>query len=361
MQLTFYMILFILARFYIAKPGCTRYNRKDKKIISCMGGFKVKKVLVQFPLKDEKDKLLFLNTPGDFEYIFCEGEILKKDLETADIIIGQVSISQINEAKNLKWIQCTFAGVDYYLKSPDMPKHILLTNSTGAFGTSISEYLLTMTLSLYKKMNLYRDQQKKGIWKDLGAEKSLSGKTVLIIGAGDIGCSFAKLLSAFSVHTIGIRRVIRELPPYFGKMYTLDELDSLLPKADVVALCLPSTSKTRGLMDERRLYLMKQDAVLLNVGRGDAIVTDDLIHVLQEGHLLGAGLDVVDPEPLPMEHPLWDMENVILTPHISGVSFDHLPETYQKILAICTENLARYANGTPLKNRIDLETGYRKI
>jgi len=321
----------------------------------------VKKVLVQFPLKDEKDKLLFLNTPGDFEYIFCEGEILKKDLETADIIIGQVSISQINEAKNLKWIQCTFAGVDYYLKSPDMPKHILLTNSTGAFGTSISEYLLTMTLSLYKKMNLYRDQQKKGIWKDLGAEKSLSGKTVLIIGAGDIGCSFAKLLSAFSVHTIGIRRVIRELPPYFGKMYTLDELDSLLPKADVVALCLPSTSKTRGLMDERRLYLMKQDAVLLNVGRGDAIVTDDLIHVLQEGHLLGAGLDVVDPEPLPMEHPLWDMENVILTPHISGVSFDHLPETYQKILAICTENLARYANGTPLKNRIDLETGYRKI
>lgn len=321
----------------------------------------MRKVLVQFPIKEEKDRQLFLNTPGDYEYIFCEGEISKEDLETADIIMGQVSVSQIKEAKNLKWIQFTFAGVDSYLKNPNMPKDLLLTNSTGAFGTSISEYLLTMTLSLYKKMNLYRDQQKKGIWKDLGAEKSLSGKTVLIIGAGDIGCSFAKLLSAFSVHTIGIRRIMRELPPYFENMYTLEELDSLLPKADVVALCLPSTSKTRGLMDERLLRLMKEDAVLLNVGRGDAIVTDDLVHVLQEGHLLGAGLDVADPEPLPKEHPLWEMEQVILTPHITGVSFDHLPETYHKILEICTENLARYANGTRLKNTIDLETGYRRI
>ncbi len=321
----------------------------------------MKKVLVQFPINDEKERLLFSNTPGDYEYIFCEGEILKKDLETADIIIGQPSISQMKEAKNLKWIQCTFAGVDYYLKDPNMPKHLLLTNSTGAFGTSISEYLLTMTLSLYKKMNLYRDQQKNGIWKDLGGEKSLSGKTVLIVGAGDIGCSFAKLLSIFSVHTIGIRRKMRELPPYFEKMYTMEKLDMLLETADVVALSLPSTKETKGLMDERRLRLMKKDAVLLNVGRGDAIVTDDLVAVLQEGHLLGAGLDVVDPEPLPKDHPLWKMENVILTPHISGVSINHLPETYQKILAICTQNLVRYANGEPLKNTIDLETGYRKI
>lgn len=321
----------------------------------------MKQVLVLFPLKDIKERQLFLDTPGDYEYTFCEAEPSRKTLENANIIIGQPSLDQITMAKNLEWIQFVYAGVDSYLKEPNILKHILLTNSSGAFGTSISEYLMTMTLSIYKKMNLYRDQQNKGVWKDLGSEKSLFGKNVLIVGAGDIGCKFAKLLSIFSVHTIGIRRVERELPPYFDKMYTMDKLDKLLEVADVIALCLPSTKDTKGLIDGRRLRYMKKDAVLLNVGRGDAIVTDDLVTVLQDGHLLGVGLDVVDLEPLPKEHPLWKMENVVITPHVSGGSLNHLPETYHNILKICTENLKRYANGEQLKNIIDLETGYRKI
>ncbi|MFA9464456.1 MAG: D-2-hydroxyacid dehydrogenase [Velocimicrobium sp.] len=321
----------------------------------------MKQVLVLFPIKDEAEKQLFLNTPGEYCYFFCEGESLDEWIESSQIIIGQPTIEQIRKAKNLEWIQCTFAGVDYYLRDNKFPNQVLLTNSTGAFGQSISEYLLTMLLSLYKKMDLYQEQQRKEIWGDLGAETSLLGKTVLIVGAGDIGSSFAKLLSIFSTRTIGIRRKEREVPPYYESMYTLEELDYLLEVADVVALCLPSTNETRGLMDARRLRRMKKDAVLLNVGRGDALVTEDLVTVLREGHLLGVGLDVIDPEPLPKGHPLWQMERVILTPHIAGVSMNHLPETYQNVLTICTENLERYAKGLPLKNIIDPKVGYRTI
>lgn len=321
----------------------------------------MKQVLVLFPIKNPKDQKRFWNTPGEYTYIFCEKSPTKEVLESSHIIIGQPSLDQIAMAKNLEWIQFTFAGVESYLKIPDLLTNCILTNATGAFGESIAEYLLTMVLDLYKKMPLYRDQQKKERWEDLGQEGSLFGKRVLIVGAGDIGCSFAKLLHVFSTHTIGVRRVARECPPYFEKMYTLEQLDKQLELADVVAFCLPSTGKTRNLMDERRLRLMKKDALLLNVGRGDAIVTKDLVNVLQENHLLGVGLDVVNPEPLPKKHPLWKMDQVILTPHISGGSLNHLPETYEKIIDICIENLKRYANGELLKNKVDQETGYRTI
>lgn len=321
----------------------------------------MKKVLILFPVNTEAERQLFYDIPGEYEYIFCEGEPFANDLEQAEIIIGQPSIRQMRQAKKLKLVQCTFAGVEHYLKHPDFPKHIVLTNSTGAFGSAISEYLLSIILTFYKKMHAYRDQQKQQIWRDLKDERSLIGKQVLIIGAGDIGCSFAKLLSAFSVHTTGIRRVVREVPPYFEAMYSLTELDELLPKADIVAMCLPSTNETRGLMDQRRLRRMKKDALLLNVGRGDAVMTDDLVRVLQSGHLLGAGLDVVDPEPLPKGHPLWQLDNVILTPHISGMSIDHLPQTYRAILDISVENLRRYAQGRKLLNVVDPGTGYREL
>lgn len=320
----------------------------------------MKKILVTIPLKREEDKQRFIEAAPGCEFVFTTNEFPDEIIKETNVIIGQPKMEHLKRAPFLKWVQLSSAGADAYVKNKEFFKEIILTNMTGAFGQSVSEYLLTMVLSLYKKMNLYRDLQGQCIWKDRGEEKTLEGKTVLILGAGDIGRSFARLLTIFHTTTIGIRKNPSGTPEYFHEMHTMDELNRLLPRADVVAMSLPSTPSTRKLMDEKRLRLMKKDAVLLNAGRGDAIVLDDLLKVMSEGHLFGAALDVTDPEPLPKDHPLWKQENVIITPHVSGGSFEHLEETYDKILDIILTNLRHYINGEELINQVDLEQGYKK-
>lgn len=317
----------------------------------------MKNIVVSIPLK-ENEKETFIKEFPNYRFTFCNKETLKDNLTNANIIIGQPTVDEIKSAPDLEWVQLGIAGADRYVSREDFPKNVKLTNVTGAFGLSISEYLLTMVLSLYKKMHLYRDQQMKEIWQDQGKEKTLFGKTVLIVGTGDIGSSFARLLEPFRTKTIGVRRTECESLPYFNEVYTTKDLDRLLPKADVVALCLPSTPLTKGLFHKERLLLMKADSVLLNVGRGDTIVLDDLVEVMQTGHLEGVALDVLEIEPLPKEHPIWQQQNAIITPHISGGSFNHLDETYELIIEICMENLRRYEAEQVLKNRIDFETGY---
>jgi phosphoglycerate dehydrogenase-like enzyme len=135
-------------------------------------------------------------------------------------------------------------------------------------------------------------------------------------------------------------------------MCLLSHAEQWLPKADIVICCIPNNTDTVHFLNDKRLRLMKEDALLINMGRGNFIVTDELIKIMGEGHLLGAALDVTEPEPLPPGHPLWDMENVMITPHIAGPSFSHCPETEDKIAAICCDNLKRYASGLPLKNLI---------
>ena len=317
----------------------------------------MKNVIVSIPIKEKEKEKLMEQFPN-YEFTFCNNEDLKNNLQSANILIGQPTVDEIKQAKNLEWVQLGIAGVDRYVKREDFPEYVQLTNVTGAFGFSISEYLLTMTLSLYKKMHLYRDQQKKEMWEDRGKEKTLFHKTVLIVGTGDIGSSFAKLLVPFQTKTIGVKRTPCESLPYFNEVHTTDDLDTLLPKADIVALCLPSTPLTKGLMNKQRLLSMKKDSILLNVGRGDAIPLDDLVEVIETGHLDGVALDVLEVEPLPKGHPIWQQEKVVITPHISGVSFEHLDETYETIVEICMENLKRYEEGKALKNKIDFRTGY---
>ena len=172
-------------------------------------------------------------------------------------------------------------------------------------------------------------------------------------------CALAKRLRGFDCTVIGIRRTGGMLPG-FDEMHTLGELDDLLPRADVVAGCLPGTKETAGLLNESRLRRMKPSALLINCGRGSLIDTAALETALQEGRLGGCALDVTEPEPLPGESPLWNMENVILTPHISGASFGHVAETEDRIYALAAENLRRYLEGEPLLNRVDFAAGYRR-
>ena len=165
-------------------------------------------------------------------------------------------------------------------------------------------------------------------------------------------------MKALGAYTIGVRRTSHEKPEYLDEQYTLEELDGLLGRADIVAMVLPGGAATNHLMDERRLGLMKKGAYLINVGRGNAIDPEALLKVLKEGKLGGCGLDVTEPEPLPADSPLWDLENLVITPHVAGNFF--LPETFERIVRIAGENLAAWANGTEFRNVVDFSTGYKR-
>jgi len=213
-------------------------------------------------------------------------------------------------------------------------------------------------LSMVRQLPHYAKNQTAHQWDPVWTEETLEGKTVLILGTGDIGTQLARRLRGFDCRIVGIRRTPGDAP-CFDETYTTDALDTLLPQADVVACAMPGTAATAGLINRQRLLAMKPHALLLNCGRGSLIVTKDLEDVLAMGHLGGVALDVTDPEPLPAESPLWDTERVILTPHISGASFGHVAQTEDKIYRLAAENLRRYLAGEDLLNPVDFTTGYR--
>ena len=313
-------------------------------------------VLVMSPCSDREKAIL--NTAGDgFSFVYMDENadpiLLKNEIDRAEIVIGEPEIKMIQDAPHLKFIQMTMAGTDQYTRAEGFPGHIMLANASGAFGGVISQYTVGAILNICHKFHIYRDNQIKCLWEDMGLETSLSGKRVLIIGAGNIGSSVAAKLSVFGTENIGIRRRVSEIPPYFSGMHTLDELDSQLPLADVVVCCIPNSDYTYHLFDEKKFMLMKKDAIFVNVGRGSLVVQDDLIKVIDSGHLKGVVLDVTDPEPLPADSPLWKRENIVITPHISGKSFGHSQEITDSIYGICAENLKRYSRNEELKNLID--------
>lgn len=158
---------------------------------------------------------------------------------------------------------------------------------------------------------------------------------------------------------IGVRRTGTDKPGFVDELIHTDKLDEYLPQADCVAITLPGTTATKGMFDAERMAKMKDGAILLNVGRGMIVDTDALCAALENGKLAGAGVDVTDPEPLPADHPLWKMENAVITPHISGGY--HLQETHDRIVRIMAENLKRFLAGEPLRNVVDFSTGYRKL
>lgn len=315
------------------------------------------RILVVIPLNESEKERLQSKLP-EAEYVFTTSEEVTEELvKSADIIIGNVPPKYIKESKKLKWLQLNSAGTDGYCEAGVIPEGAYLTNATGAYGLAISEHMLGMLLEIKKKLNLYYMNQKQHLWKDEGNVTSIEGSTTLVVGLGDIGRDFARKMKALGSYTIGVKRTKGQKPEYIDELYTMEALDTLLPRADVVALSLPGTKDTYHLFNKDKFNLMKKDAIILNVGRGSAIYTEDLCNALENGIISGAGLDVTEPEPLPADHRLWDVPGVVITPHISG--FFHLPETLRRIVNISIENLEHFKSHEPLKNIVDFETGYR--
>ena len=231
--------------------------------------------------------------------------------------------------------QLTWAGADKYTKMKAFPTGVTLTNASGAFGKIISEYVIGNIIALYRELPNYWKNKQKHLWVQNRSSETIYGKNILILGTGDIGRNIAHRMKAFETHVTGIKRTA--VPEHlqqmkeFDEVYDLTALDQQLQKADILIGCLPGTPETKGLLNYERLYSMKKDAILVNVGRGSLIPTEDLIRVLEEGHLKGAVLDVFETEPLPETSPLWNMENVLITPHIPGYDLEHLYGKYGTI------------------------------
>lgn len=315
-----------------------------------------KNILVLTKVNENHKKMLEEKAPSATFFYTGNREVDKAQIQQADIIIGNPPISMLEGLDNLKWLQIVSAGVGEYASRISQIKGAILTNASGAYGLSISEHMLGVLLEIYRKLHLYRDNQRESKWVNEGAVKSIYKSTALIVGAGDIGCEFAVRLKALGAYTIGIRRRDTQKPDFLDELHLIDQLDALLPRADIVALSLPATPLTEKIINRRTLSLMKHDAVLINVGRGTAVDTEALCDALESGHLLGAALDVTDPEPLPKEHRLWKIKNAIITPHISG-GFS-LQETHDRVIKICADNLEAYFNGKKLMNVVDLSSGY---
>ena len=331
-----------------------------------------KRALVTIPTGERHRNLLQQAAPGwEFRFrgtdtLVCAPQealpgqpVTQEDVDWAQVILGNVPAAMLHGSPALEWLQTNSAGVEAYIQPGVLAGDTLLTNATGAYGLAIAEHMLGMLLELFKKLELYRDAQKSGAWQSQGAVKAVYGSTVLVLGMGDIGGEFAARCKALGAKVIGVRRSPRPCPEYADEVHLLEDLDSLLPQADVVAVTLPGTDATRGLMSRERLAKMKEGAVFLNVGRGFIVDTEALCDALERGHLSGAGVDVTDPEPLPPTHRLWNIPTAVVTPHISG--FYHLRETHERIVGIFLENLRHFQAGEPLRNLVDFATGYRKL
>lgn len=292
-----------------------------------------------------------------YEYIVCKN-FSQEDIDQADIIIGNPSISLDLKKEHLKAIMLNSAGSDQYCKEGLIHEKTKLVNASGTYGTAISEQVIGMILALTKNLKAYGLQMKQHQWNQIFTGKEIYHSKVCIVGFGDIGYETAKRLKAFDCHITAVKRRMDESLSFVDRCVTMEKLDEVLADSDYVILALPQNASTIHLFDKEKLLKMKKDAILVNVGRGSAIVTKDLEEVLASGHLYGVALDVTEPEPLGEESKLWDMENVLITPHSSGGFV--WTSVHDHFVEIVISNMKHLEKGEELENEVDVTTGYRK-
>jgi len=274
-----------------------------------------------------------------------------------EVIYGNCDPGLLKKATGLKWICCSFAGVDPFLSDDVYPNpDVLLSNSSGAYGTTIAEHIMMVTLMLLRRMPEFQGFVREHKWVRTLPMRSIYGSEITVLGTGDIGTEFARRVRAFHPASLtGVSRSGRANAD-FDAVHPVTELDQLLPETDLLFMSLPSVSDTVNILNAERMALLPKGAYVVNVGRGTAIDQDALIKALDSGHLAGAALDVVVPEPLPADHPLRKAKNLLLTPHVAGNMT--LGYTCERNVQLFCENLENYAAGRPMHHLVDRRKGY---
>ena len=270
-----------------------------------------------------------------------------------EIIYGHLAPEDWPRAHRLQWLQSAGAGVDSLL-TPDVVAHPARLTNVHIHGEAIAEQLFGMLLALTRGLHVACRQQAQRVWaRERINDQTLSGRTLGVLGLGAVGGRAAELGVAFGMRVLGVRRQARETAGV-ERVYGPSERMEMLSGCDFVMNTLPLTEETRKFLGREEFAAMPPGALVFNIGRGGTVDTEVLVEALRSGHLGGAGLDVTDPAPLPPEHPLWGMENVILTPHSAGGHRDYA----QHVGAVFLENLRRYLAGEPLTSQVDKVAGY---
>ena len=285
-----------------------------------------------------------------------ERDVRVEDLVDSEIIFGRMPAHILKSLPNLKWLHLYTAGADAMTDiSLYANKSIILTKASGTYGVPIAEHVIGMMTAVSRNFGYYYGEQRKGSWSNQSPNfLDIYGSTVLVLGLGDIGTEVCKRLSGFDCNIIGIRRNPSKPHELVQDIRPLSQLQESLPEADYVVICTPGTEKTSKLFGEKEFKLMKKNAIIVNIGRGSTIDTDALATALHTQEIYGAGLDVTDPEPLPADHMLWSAPNILITPHISGLS----PMMIERRLMIFVDLLKRYVSGEELYNIVDFTEGY---
>ncbi len=301
------------------------------------------------------------------------GDVQDESWQEVDILYTHKVLPAPDQAPELKWIQFHRAGNEMFMDAPILRKPGLEAASmSGASAPQVAEYVLEMILALGHKLPQIMEHQKRADWPEERGEifqpQELNRSTVGIVGFGSIGRQVAKLLRAFGATVLATKQDAMRptdggyIPEgigdpegdYLQRLYPAEALKSMLKECDYVVVCVPLTKETQGLIGEAQLAVMKQSTFLVDVSRGGVINHADLIPALDDGQIAGAALDVYPEEPLTEDNPLWKMPNVIITPHIAGVSREY----NSRAAALFVENLERYLDGKQLLNLIDLQRGY---
>ncbi len=293
----------------------------------------------------------------DIEIVATEdADRVDAHIETADIIAGyphKLAEIDLHKASNLKWLHSFSAGVDRIISPELQNTSILLSNSSGIHAKPIAEHVVGFLLVWTKRfLDAFRAQQTHD-WQRLDATE-IGGKTVFVVGVGRIGSEVARHVKGLDAYVVGVVHNVGAKPPYVDRTITEAELDSALPEADFVCVCLPLTPETRHRFGVAQFAQMKKTAVIINIGRGPIIDEPALIDALKNGAIAGALLDVTDTEPLPKESPLWDMPNVFLTAHYSGLSEKYMDRAIERLML----NLKAYLADEPLPNVVDKMAGF---
>lgn len=311
-------------------------------------------ILVTNTLAERHHKTIMTASP-DSRIIPCTLEEAREYIADTDILVtwGTMDIRPLHlKAPKLKWIHALSAGVESLTYPEIQSDNTLLTNSRGIHGIPISEHVLAMLLAFTRGLNVFIRQQANKVWKRSPVEE-IHDKTIGIVGLGSIGREIAKKAKGMGMHVVASKRTMTT-EIFVDKLYAPNQLDELLAVSDFVVVCLPLLEETRNLFTLKEFSAMKPSAYFINVARGPIINEKDLITALEEGLIKGAGLDVFDHEPLPDTSPLWDMKNVIITPHLAALS----PNYLDRAIKLFADNLARFIQHKEMLNVIDKTKGY---
>jgi len=284
---------------------------------------------------------------------------MMQEIGDADAFIGNITPAEVRAGKNLKWVQVMSAGVENVLfmsgGSELRDSNIVLTNNKIVQGPEIADHAMAMLLLLSRDLRKYVTDTEQENW-DRGRFRGieLNGKTAVVVGLGGIGMQIATRAWAFGMNVIGVDPEDKPFSPFVKRVVKPDQLDEVVPQADVIFISTPHTEKSHKMMGAHEFELMKQNSYFVAVSRGGIYDMGGLVKALDSKRLAGAGVDVTDPEPLPKGHALWKFNNVVVTPHIAGRS----DRDFERMSGTVKENIKRFVDGKPLLNVVDKQKGY---